>query len=257
MFFVGGRAAFGFAFAPVHFRYFAAEREAEDDAQEHDDGEDDYALQVRVAYRPDYVGGHEELETEHERFFEREAQVQPFVFCGAAAREREAQAARDSRLVSSRQGVDATEEVLARIPADITRYKEYVFCGFGEPTLRLDALLSIGKELKRRGATVRLNTNGQADLIHKRDVSSELASAVDKINVSLNEATADAYAALCKPAFGEAAFSALQTFAANCAKRGIDTWLSVVDILGQEKLEACRKIAAACGVPLKVRPYIA
>ena len=149
------------------------------------------------------------------------------------------------------------EEVLARIPADITRYKEYVFCGFGEPTLRLDALLSIGRELKRRGATVRLNTNGQADLIHKRDVSGELASAVDKINVSLNEATADAYAALCNPAFGEAAFSALQTFAANCAKRGIDTWLSVVDILGQEKLDACRKIAAACGVPLKVRPYIA
>ena len=97
MFFVGGRAAFGFALASVHFRDFAAEREAEDDAQEHDDGEDDYALQVGVAYRPDYVGGHEELEAEHERLFEREAQVQPFVFCGAAAREREAQAARDRR----------------------------------------------------------------------------------------------------------------------------------------------------------------
>ncbi len=97
MFFVGGRAAFGFALASVHFRDFAAEREAEDDAQEHDDGEDDYALQVRVAYRPDYVGGHEELEAEHERLFEREAQVQPLVFCGAAAREREAQAARDRR----------------------------------------------------------------------------------------------------------------------------------------------------------------
>ena len=97
MFFVGGRAAFGFAFAPVHFRDFAAEREAEDDAQEHDDGEDYYALQVGVAYRPDYVGGHEELEAEHERLFEREAQMQPFVFCGAAAREREAQAARDRR----------------------------------------------------------------------------------------------------------------------------------------------------------------
>lgn len=97
MFFVGGRAAFGFALASVHFRDFAAQRKTEDDAQEHYDCQDDYALQVRVAYRSYYVGGHEELEAEHERLFEREAQVQPFVFCGAAARERETQAARDRR----------------------------------------------------------------------------------------------------------------------------------------------------------------
>ncbi len=150
----------------------------------------------------------------------------------------------------------APEEVLARIPADVARYKEYVFCGFGEPTIRLGALLAVARELKARGAAVRLNTNGQANLIWGRDVTGDLAGAVDKINVSLNEATAAAYAALCKPSFGEAAFYGLQEFAEKCAARGIQTWFSVVDILGKEKLAACRAIAEKCGVPLKVRPYI-
>ena len=82
----------------------------------------------------------------------------------------------------------AAEEVIARLPADIGRYGEYVFCGFGEPTIRLDALLAVANEIRRRGGTTRLNTNGQANMIHRRDVTGELAGAVDKINVSLNEA---------------------------------------------------------------------
>ena len=148
------------------------------------------------------------------------------------------------------------EEVIARLPADIGKYREYVFCGFGEPTIRLDALLAVAKEIKARGGVTRINTNGQANLIHKRDVTAELAGAIDKINVSLNEATAQAYVALCRPAFGEAAFTGLQEFAKKCAERGIDTWFSVVDIIGEEKINACRDIAARAGVTLRVRKYI-
>ena len=151
----------------------------------------------------------------------------------------------------------SAEEVLARIPADIARYKEYVFCGFGEPTLRLETMLEVAAALKARGAVTRLNTNGQANMIWKRDVSGELAGRIDKINVSLNEATAKDYATLCRPAFGEAAFEGLQDFARRCAALGIETWFSVVDIIGEEKIAACREIAKRCGVTLKVRPYIA
>ena len=151
----------------------------------------------------------------------------------------------------------SAEEVLARIPADIARYKEYVFCGFGEPTLRLETMLEVAAALKARGAVTRLNTNGQANIFWKRDVSGELAGRIDKINVSLNEATAKDYAALCRPAFGEAAFEGLQDFARRCAAQGIETWFSVVDIIGEEKIAACREIAKRCGVSLKVRPYIA
>ena len=150
----------------------------------------------------------------------------------------------------------SAEEVLSRIPADIARYKEYVFCGFGEPTLRLETMLEIAAALKARGAVTRLNTNGQANMIRKRDVSGELAGRIDKINVSLTLDRVLDYAALCKPAFGEAAFAGLQEFAAACARRGIETWFSVVDIIGEEKIAACRGIAKRCGVTLKVRSYI-
>ena len=148
-------------------------------------------------------------------------------------------------------------EVLARIPKDISRYKEYVFCGFGEPTMRLPVLCEIGKQLKARGATVRLNTNGTGSMFAKRDISLDLAEAVDKINVSLNEASAEAYVQLCRPAYGEAAFFGLQEFAKCCVARGIDVWFSVVDIIGEEKIAKCREIASSCGVTLRVRPYIA
>ena len=151
----------------------------------------------------------------------------------------------------------SAEEVLSRIPDDLSRYGEYVFCGFGEPTIRLDTLLAVARELKRRGATTRLNTNGQANMIWKRDTTAELAGAIDRINVSLNEATAEGYVLLCKPTFGKAAFAGLQDFARLCREKGIDVWFSVVDIIGEEKLLLCRKISENCGVPLRVRPYIA
>ena len=84
----------------------------------------------------------------------------------------------------------------------------------------------------------------------------ELAACIDRINVSLNEATAEDYVKLCRPAFGEAAFAGLQDFAKKCAQRGIDTWFSVVDVIGEEKIGQCRRIARECGVALRVRAYI-
>lgn len=150
----------------------------------------------------------------------------------------------------------SAREVTARLPQEISRYKEYVFCGFGEPTIKLDVLLDVAKEIRARGGVTRINTNGQANMIHKRDVTGELAACIDRINVSLNEATAEDYVKLCRPAFGEAAFAGLQDFAKKCAQRDIDTWFSVVDVIGEEKIALCRKIARECGVALRVRAYI-
>ena len=150
----------------------------------------------------------------------------------------------------------SAREVTARLPQEISRYKEYVFCGFGETTIKLDVLLDVAKEIRARGGVTRINTNGQANMIHKRDVTGELAAVIDKINVSLNEANAQDYVKLCKPAFGEAAFAGLQDFAKKCAEKGINTWFSVVDVIGEEKIALCRKIARECGVALRVRAYI-
>ena len=146
------------------------------------------------------------------------------------------------------------EEVLAAIPE--RDFDEVVFCGFGEPTFRFKELYEIGKELKKRGYLVRLDTNGQGNLINGRDITEELKEAVDKVNVSLNECNAEKYFDVCRPLFGEDAYPELINFAKECKKRGIYVTFSVVDIIGEKDVEKCREIADKAGIPLRVREYI-
>lgn len=146
------------------------------------------------------------------------------------------------------------EKVLAAIPD--RDFDEIVFCGFGEPTFRLNELLQVGKELKQRGYIVRLDTNGQGSLINGKDITKELALAVDKVNVSLNACNAEKYFDLCRPIFGEDAFSELIDFAKKCKERGIYVTFSVVDVIGEKDIEQCKKIADELGVPLRVREFI-
>jgi TatD DNase family protein len=79
-------------------------------------------------------------------------------------------------------------------------FDEIVWCGFGEPTYRLDLIVEAAPALRGGGATIRLNTNGHGSLIHGRDVIPELAEAVDVVSVSLNAPTAERHAELCPPA---------------------------------------------------------
>ena len=146
------------------------------------------------------------------------------------------------------------EEVLAPIPE--RDFDEVVFCGFGEPTFRFKELHEIGKELKKRGYLVRLDTNGQGNLINGRDITEELKEAVDKVNVSLNECNAEKYFDVCRPLFGEDAYPELINFAKECKERGIYVTFSVVDIIGEKDVEKCREIADKAGIPLRVREYI-
>ena len=145
-------------------------------------------------------------------------------------------------------------EVIEAIPD--RAYPEVVFCGFGEPTERLDALVEIAGVLKERGHTVRLNTNGQGNLINGRDITTDLAMCVDKVNVSLNAPTAEAYQAVCRSIYGESAFSALISFAKCCRDKSMAVVLSVVDCIGAEAVAACRALAEENGLRLRVRAMI-
>jgi TatD DNase family protein len=78
-------------------------------------------------------------------------------------------------------------------------FPEIVWCGFGEPTYRLDLILELSPLFRRRGSRVRLNTNGHANLIHQRDVWPELGPVLDEVSVSLNAPTLDRYLELCRP----------------------------------------------------------
>lgn len=82
---------------------------------------------------------------------------------------------------------------------DPTKYNEVVFCGFGEPTLRLDVVKEVAQKIKAAGGTVRLNTNGHGNVINKRNILPELKGLIDSVSVSLNADNSEAYDEIVKP----------------------------------------------------------
>lgn len=152
------------------------------------------------------------------------------------------------------------EEVIAKIKqSDLAKYENLVFCGFGEPTERLETLLAVAKAVKeyRPETVIRLNTNGQANLIAGRDVTAEFAGLVDMISVSLNAPTAEKYDKICHSVYGKAAFDALLDFAVKVKETGVAVMFSVVDdAMPKEDIDACRAISEKLGVALRVREMI-
>lgn len=135
--------------------------------------------------------------------------------------------------------------------------KEVVFCGYGEPTCRMDILPQIAQYLKSRGIATRLNTNGLGNLIAGEDIVPVLKGKIDAVSISLNEADAAGYDAVSRSDYGEAAFEAMLSFAKECVDAGIRTTMSVVDVIGEKKIAECRAIAERCGANFRVRAYIA
>jgi TatD DNase family protein len=137
---------------------------------------------------------------------------------------------------------------------DLSRYDEVVFCGYGEPTLRIGLVKELAKYLKDRGCTVRLNTNGQADLIWDRPVARELAGLVDRVSISLNEADPGRYAEICRPDYGSRSFPAVLRFIRDAKAHIPSVTATVVRAPGVD-LEGARKIAEDLGVGFRVREY--
>ncbi len=153
-------------------------------------------------------------------------------------------------------GIDREPESpeILEVVGDPTQYDEVVFCGYGEPLLRLQQVKDAARALKAKGARIRLNTNGLSSLIWKRSIVREIKGLVDVVSVSLNAATNEQYLELCKPVFGEEAFPALLEFIRECVREGIPTICTVVrhpDI----NIEACETLARSLGADFKVRKY--
>ncbi len=141
---------------------------------------------------------------------------------------------------------------------DIDKYDAVVFCGYGEPMIRWDAVMEVAKWLKGKNpqTKIRINTNGQANLINKRDITPELEGLIDTVSISLNAENAEKYQELCISEFGETAYDGLLEFAALAKNYVPEVVLSVVDIMSDDEIEACRKIAEKCGVSFRVRAFI-
>ncbi len=152
------------------------------------------------------------------------------------------------------------EEIVASFAQwDLSRYPEVVFCGYGEPTERLDALLQVAKWLKENanGIPIRVNTNGLADLIAGGPTEARFKGLVDTVSISLNTPDPEEYLTLCQPKFGAAAYPAMLHFAEEIKKFVPDVVMTIVGepVTSPEKQAACRAICDRLGVRLRIRPY--
>ena len=151
---------------------------------------------------------------------------------------------------------EITESILSR---DVPRYPEIVFCGYGEPSYRLADICTVAKRVKQKhpGVRIRINTNGQSDLILGCNSAPLYKDAFDSVSISLNAPNAREYAGICLPIYGEAAFESILGFAGEVIKYVPDTRFSVVgEFLSPESLEECKRLSREISVPLRIREYI-
>lgn len=138
---------------------------------------------------------------------------------------------------------------------DPTAYDEVVFCGFGEPLLRLEEVKAIARALKARGAKIRINTDGLASRVHGRDVLPELAGLVDALSVSMNAGDAETYARICPNRYGAASFPALLDFLREAPRHVPSVTATAVALPGLDT-DAIRRLAESIpGIVFRLRPY--
>ncbi len=150
----------------------------------------------------------------------------------------------------------SAEEMLEAV-GDPTGYREIVFCGYGEPTLRLEVVKEVARRLKERGAgKVRLNTNGLGNLIHGRNILPELQGLIDALSVSLNAENEAKYLKVCNPEFGERSYSKVKEFIREAKAYIPEVGVTVVDMPGYIDIGECERIAREeLGVSFRLREY--
>lgn len=136
---------------------------------------------------------------------------------------------------------------------------EVIFCGYGEPLLKLDVLKEVAKYIKEKYSQtkIRINTNGHANYVYKRDIVPELKGLIDTISVSLNGESSSEYDELSQPVF-EGAYDEVKKFIKSCADNGFETVASVVEgYKGRHlNLAKCEQIATDLGAKFRVREWI-
>ena len=150
-----------------------------------------------------------------------------------------------------RLSAEPTEEELKAEIGDPARYREIVFCGYGEPLLRLETVKNVAQWIKARRGRVRINTNGHANLIHGRNIIPELKGIVDSISISLDAQDEDTYNRICGPVFPDA-FNAVVRFIKDVKESVPDVQVTVVN-MPEVDVAQCREIAAKLGVTFRVR----
>jgi len=143
------------------------------------------------------------------------------------------------------------EDIVAAI-GDPTAYDEIVFCGYGEPTLRFKVLLQVARYIKENGGRVRVNTDGLASLVNKRNVLPEMRGLIDAVSVSMNAQNESLYNQHCAPQL-KGAWQAMLDFLAQAPEYIPDVTATAIDGLAGVDIAACEKIAVELGVKFRAR----
>lgn len=151
------------------------------------------------------------------------------------------------------------EEVISEFEkVNLEKYKQVVFCGYGEPLTRIQTVVEVCKYIRGKGSIpIRVNTNGLADLIHHKPVAEMLKGYVDAISISLNAPTSARYREIVNPCFKEEAFPSLLSFIKEVKAYVPKVIVTVVDTtITAEEIELCRKIAEDLEVHFRVRSFV-
>ena len=128
------------------------------------------------------------------------------------------------------------EEVITEFEnIDINLYDEIIFCGFGEPTERLDAIIEISKYIKKRNSNMTIR--------------------IDTVSISLNAPTAEEFYEITKNKFGIESYDAIKKFAVSCKSYIPNVVFTVVDCIGEDDIKASQKVCDDLGIKLRVRPF--
>ncbi len=140
---------------------------------------------------------------------------------------------------------------------ELTEYDEVVFCGYGEPTERLEELLQVAAHIKEKSdIKIRINTNGLSDLIWGEKTAPKLKGLIDTVSVSLNATNKEEYFRMVRPKFGPDSYDAMLRFTKECTEYVPEVVMTLVDVVtSKEEQERCREICEALGATLRVRPY--
>ncbi len=166
--------------------------------------------------------------------------------------EREDEAVLKGYNLSMKKNEEPRPEAYIKEIGDPKKYKEIIFCGYGEPTIRWDVVKEISKYVKDNGGSTRLNTNGHANVINKKDITPEMEGLIDTVSISLNSAEPEQYSKIM--GIGENMFFEMKSFAEKSKTFVKEVVLTIVQVDGID-VEKARKFTEGLGLTFRERPY--
>ena len=151
--------------------------------------------------------------------------------------------------IHQRAEVKEIIDSIKKSPAD---YDEVVFCGYGEPTMRLKVVLEVAEYIKKKGGRVRLNTDGLGNLSNKKNVLPLMLGKIDALSVSMNAQNEDVYNLHCQPQL-KGSFQAMLDFLKAAPEYIDDVTATAIDGLEGVDVVACEQIASDYGVKFRRR----